>query len=101
MKTISRFSLIAAVSIAAFMWSGAASAANVSVGIYAGAPAPYYAPPPVVYSPPVVYAPRPYYAPPPAVYVGPRWEHTDWRARREWRERQWRRHHWDHGHGHH
>jgi hypothetical protein len=95
MKTLSRISLIATLAIAAAMGSGIASAANVSVGIYAGAPAPYYAPPPVVY------APRPYYAPPPVVYYGePRWEHTDWRARREWRERQWRRDHWNHGHGH-
>jgi hypothetical protein len=90
-----RFGLLAALSLAAAMWSGTATAAHVSVGIYAGAPAPYYAPPPVVY------APQPYYAPAP-VYVGPRWERTDWRARREWRERQWRRDHYrhDHGHGH-
>jgi hypothetical protein len=88
--------ILAAAAIAAAMWSGAAMA-HVSVGIYAGIPVPapyYYAPPPVVY------APRPYYAPAP-VYIAPsRWERTDWRERREWRQREWRREHWDHRHGH-
>jgi hypothetical protein len=92
MKKLFGTSILAALTLAAVTWSGAAAAAHVSVGIYAGGPA-YYAPPP-----PVVYVPRPYYAPPPAVYVAPGWERTDWRARREWREREWRRQRWEHHH---
>ena len=92
-------SALAVLAIAAATYSGAAMA-HVSVGIYAGVPAPsYYAPPPVIYAPPpVVYAPQPYYAP--GAYVGPRWERADWRERREWREREWRHRGWEHGRGH-
>ena len=89
MKNFSR--VLAVVAIAAATWSGAAAAANVSVGIYAGGPA-YYAPPPVVY------APRPYYGPLQVIYADPYWQHTDWRARRDWRERQWHREQWDRYH---
>ena len=97
---LSHISILAAIAAAAAMYSGAATAAHVSVGIYAGAPVPYYAPPPVVY------APRPYYyVPPPQVYIAPGWEQTDWRyrrdlrAHRQWREREWRRGRWEHRHG--
>ena len=95
MKKLS--SALAAFAIIAAGYSGAAMAARVSVGIYAGVPAPYYyAPPPVVYVPqPIIYAPQPYYAPQ-VVYTG----RPDWRERR-WHEREWRREHWERDHDRH
>ncbi|MDY7578270.1 hypothetical protein RGU70_08045 [Herbaspirillum sp. RTI4] len=89
---------ILALSAAAAGFTANASAAQVSVGVYAGAPAQYYSPSPVVYAPPLAYYRQ---AP---VYAGPGWRER--RDRREWRERQWRRdrdrrNHRRHGRGRH
>lgn len=83
--------------------AGTASA-QVRVGIYAGAPQPYY--PPVVEVQPRYIIPDQYYSDGQEVYVEPSWqERREWRERRAWRRaerlqrerwlrEQWRREHW-------
>ena len=84
-------------------------ATQVSVGIYAGAPATYYAPAAQV-RPRFVTGPG-YYGPPPLYIESGRrahhgwreeqWRRAEWQRREEWRRQQWRREHWQHEHGRH
>ncbi|MDL2354907.1 MAG: hypothetical protein QFF03_06595 [Pseudomonadota bacterium] len=82
------------------------AAAQVRVGIYAGAPAPYYVPGAQV-RPRFVAGPG--YAVQPPMYIDSgrharwreeQWRRAEWQRREEWRRHQWRRDHWQHGHRH-
>lgn len=80
--------------------------AHVGVGIYATAPAPYYAAGAQV-RPRFITGPG--YAAPQPVYIEPgrrhawreqQWRRAEWQRREESRRHQWRRQHWQHEHRH-
>ena len=98
----SQFVAAAVLSVAAF---GAASSAQarpdiqVTIGLPGLPGLPFFPPPPVVvWTEPVVVAPRPVYAPPPAVVVERDWRPADryeYARERGWHHREWERQEWE------